>query len=429
MMHLSFLPKYGIYVLSIPVSPISVVAVSEEGGDVGEEDVGGGEGGAVTDQVAEPDVADDIVAVGRDVLLVDVAEGEDGGNVGDRVAHIDTQGDVGRVGGSVEIAHLFVFIAVVVAARHDIAQNRGGGGKAAGPFAEHELAVVAFAADNNAVILVVDTVDVARGENKFGHYKHGEIFVGDLYHLRDELDFHTFFTRITDVAVMDGGDAVGEHIFGFYIYSEGVDGNDDELEKGVETLDVKRRVALGKSQFLSTAQRGIIRLVVVKDSRQNIVGRAVENAFDFEQQVVVIVFFEVSDDGDGAARRCVVKQGGIVAPLQVDELGEVAGNHRLVAAHDGNALGQGAGHDGVGRVGIVDDLDNEVNVGIVKDVIGIIGQQLGAKFNAARLGEVADTDAHNFGMGVFSALYHPVYSLADHAEPEQSYFDFFHILC
>lgn len=91
-MHLSFLPKYGIYVLSIPVSPISVVAVSEEGGDVGEEDVGGGEGGAVTDQVAEPDVADDIVAVGRDVLLVDVAEGEDGGNVGDRVAHIDTQG-------------------------------------------------------------------------------------------------------------------------------------------------------------------------------------------------------------------------------------------------------------------------------------------------------------------------------------------------
>lgn len=80
---------------------------------------------------------------------------------------------------------------------------------------------------------------------------------------------------------------------------------------------------------------------MVEHPRKDVVGRTVQDAFDFEQQVVVVVLLEVADHGDRAARRGVVQQCHIVFLLQVDQLRQVAGEHGLVARNDGGCLSGG----------------------------------------------------------------------------------------
>ena len=230
----------------------------EEAGEVDGEDIGSVKDGAVGDEVTEQDVADHVVGLGRGVLLGDGLERQQRGDVGVGIAHVDTQGDVGSVDRTVGIGHLFVFVAVVVLTRHDIAENRRGGGETSGTFAEHELAVVALAAYHHAVVFVVDAINVTRRAYKLGHDKHGEQFGGDFHNLRHKLDFYALFAGIAYVGIVNVGYAVGEDVGRRHIYAEGVDGDDDEFEERVEPLDVKRRVALGESELLGATQSFVV---------------------------------------------------------------------------------------------------------------------------------------------------------------------------
>ena len=76
---------------------MSVVAVQEEDRDVGQEHVLSPEPVAFGEQLAQQDVADDVIALFADVLFVDFREVQDAVYVGLVVARIDFQGYVRRI--------------------------------------------------------------------------------------------------------------------------------------------------------------------------------------------------------------------------------------------------------------------------------------------------------------------------------------------
>ena len=357
---------------------------------------------------------------------MDLREVQDAAHVGLRVAGVDLQRDVGRVVGFLHVVHLLVLVAVVVLPGHDVAQDRRGRRKASGALSEHELPVVALAADHHAVVLVVDTVDVLRGVHELRHDEHREVFVADLHDLRHELDLDVLLPGILDVRIVDRRDAVGEDPLGVDVGAQGVHGDNHQLEERVVSLDVERGVALGESQGLGLRQGVGIGVLVVEDPREDVVRRPVENALHLEQQVVVVILLEVADHGDRAARRGVVEQGDAPRLLDVDQLREVVREHRLVARDDGNAAQQGALDDPVCGLRVVDDLDDQVDVRILEDLLRRGGEQRGVGLDLAGLVRVADADPHDLGMGVLRLAHHFVDALSDDAESEQSDFDLAH---
>ena len=295
-------------------------------------------------------------------------------DVGLRIADVDAQRDVGRVFGQLEVVLLLVLVAVVVLPGHDVAQNRRGGRKASRSLAEHELSVVALAADDHAVVLVVDAVDVLVGGDELRHDEHREVFVAHLDHLGHQLDFDPLLAGVADVRLVNGRDAVGENPLRGDVDSQCVDRDDDQLEERVVALDVERGVALGEAELLGLRQRVGVGVAVVEDAREDVVRRAVENALHLEQQVVVVVLLEVADDGNRAARRGVVEQRDVVRLLDFDELGQVVRQHRLVARDDGNPLQQRRLDDVVGSRRVVNHLDDEVDVGVGENLVGRVGE-------------------------------------------------------
>ena len=209
---------------------------------------------------------------------MDFREVQDAVYVGLVVARIDFQGYVRRIVGLLHVALFLVLVAVVVQAGHDVAQDRRGRGQAPGPLAEHELPVVALAADHYAVVLVVHAVNIFRGCHELRHDEHREVFVAHLDDLRHEFDLHVFFAGIPDVRIVDGRDAVGENLFRGDVGAQRMYGDDHQLEERIVAFDVERRVAFGEAERLRLRQGAVVTLGVVEDAREDVVRRAVQDA-------------------------------------------------------------------------------------------------------------------------------------------------------
>lgn len=103
--------------------PCLVILIEEEDRDIGDKEILGGELVAFGDQLREADIANDVVALRRDILLVDLLEVQHVLDIGLRIADVDLQQNVGRVVGLLLEMLLLVLVAIVVLASHHIAQD------------------------------------------------------------------------------------------------------------------------------------------------------------------------------------------------------------------------------------------------------------------------------------------------------------------
>ena len=101
--------------------------------------------------------------------------------------------------------------------------------------------------------------------------------------------------------------------------------------------------------------------------------------------------------------------------LQLDHFGQVGGEHLLVAAHHRIASRESTLDDGIGGLGIVDELDDEVDTRVSKDVVGLVG-----KFQLGRLllvlGHISHTHLHEVHIVGVDFLEHVVQALAHGAK-------------
>ena len=100
-----------------------VIAIKEEDGQIGQEEIGRTELLSLGNELRQTNRTNHIVALRRDVLLVNLLEVKHVLNIGLRIAHIDLQQDVGRVVGLLLEVLLLVLVTVVVLTSHYIAQN------------------------------------------------------------------------------------------------------------------------------------------------------------------------------------------------------------------------------------------------------------------------------------------------------------------
>lgn len=61
--------------------------------------------------------------------------------------------------------------------------------------------------------------------------------------------------------------------------------------------------------------------------------------------------------------------------LQLDELGQMGRNHCFVAADDSLSASKCLADNAEGSLCIVDNLDNEADFGIGKDILGVVGKK------------------------------------------------------
>ena len=211
---------------------------------------------------------------------------------------------------------------------------------------------------------------------------------------------------------------------GYYWARQGLF-DQDSAARYLKTWRDRQQGQSAYMQVLGLGQRRVVGLLVVEHPRKDVVGRTVQDAFDFEQQVVVVVLLEVADHGDRAARRGVVQQCHIVFLLQVDQLRQVAGQHGLVARNDGDAFLEGRLDDFVGGRRIVDHLHDQVDLRIGEDHLRI-GREIGRVDAAGFVRPHADLD--DFRMGVAGFAEYLEDALSDYAEAEKADFDLIHEL-
>ena len=252
------------------------------------------------------------------------------------------------------------------------------------------------------------------------------MFVAYLHDLRHQFDFHVLLAGVLDVRIVNRRDAVREDALRRDIGAQCVYRDDYQFEQRIVASDVERRVAFGESQRLRLRECVGVRILVVENAREDVVRRTVQDTLHFEQQVVVVILFEVADDRNRTARRSVVKQRHVVLFLDFDHFGQVVRQHRLVARNDGNPFQQGVFHDVVRRFGVVDHLDDQVDFGIVEDLRR--GVREVRTVDRTGFVERADADFDDFGIGVLRFADHFVNTLSDDAESEQADFNFTHML-
>src|SRR5690606_21371481 len=157
----------------------------------------------------------------------------------------------------------------------------------------------------------------------------------------------------------------------------GVGSDDGQLELGVEAAHIQCGICFGESELLCLPQCGVVGEVFVEYFGKDIVGRTIEYPRHGVQQFVVVIFFEIPDDGDTSANGTLVQQAGAVLVLDVYQFLQVCGNHFLVCRHHVLARAECACYDFKRRIGVVNQLNDGVDLRVVQYGIRVGGEKLG----------------------------------------------------
>lgn len=201
----------------------------------------------------------------------------------------------------------------------------------------------------------------------------GAVACVDLLADREQLDDTVHLACGCDVGSRDVGDPLAVHVLAGDPRVEGQRGQDRSLRRGIETLDVGRRVGLGVAQSLRLGDRVVeagprgVHLV------EHVVGRAVDDADDLAHVVT----------GQGLAQRAQQRDrpgdGGLVVEVDLVLLGRgiqrraVLGEQRLVGGDDGGAVLHRPQDQAAGGLDATDHLDDDV--GARDQVVRVGGEQ------------------------------------------------------
>ena len=102
------------------------------------------------------------------------------------------------------------------------------------------------------------------------------------------------------------------------------------------------------------------------------------------------------------------------------------GKHRLAARNNRHSLFEGRLDDVIRIVGIVDHLNHEINLLVLQNILGAIGQEGRIDRHAARLAQIMHADLDNLGMGVSRLTNHLIDTLSYDTEAKKTDFNVTH---
>ena len=206
-----------------------------------------------------------------------------------------------------------------------------------------------------------------------------------------ELDGVAHASGLFHVLLGDVGDTLDRDVVDSHAGVEGERGQDGTLGGGVQSLDVGRRIGLGKTQVLRLLKSVLVAQSLGAHRIQDEVRRTVDNAHHRRHAVTCEGLTQAVHDGHGAGDGSLVVEVGVVGGGSLVQLRTVRGEQGLVARHDRDALGEGAQHERARRLDAADQLDDEVHP--VNGLGGVGRQQLAVDRGVARGIHIADKDS------------------------------------
>ena len=149
------------------------------------------------------------------------------------------------------------------------------------------------------------------------------------------------------------------------------------FRRGVEPVDVGRRVGLGVPETGRLLERQFVGRSVGRHGREDEVGGAVDDAHDPRDPVAGQRFPDRPDQRDGAGDRGFEVQIGAGRIGRLVEGRSLLGQQGLVRGDHGSAATERGQQQILGRVDAADHLDDDVNILPGDQGGGVGGQQLG----------------------------------------------------
>ena len=190
----------------------------------------------------------------------------------------------------------------------------------------------------------------------------------------EQLDPVAQLLGVADVLARQLRDALGVDLVELHRHAEGDRRHDGELVRGIDALDVERRVGLGVAARLRLLQHGVERRAGCAHLGQDEVRRAVDDAGDPLDPVGGEAFAQRLDDRNAAGDRALERDHHALRVRRGEDLVAVAGEQRLVRGDHVLAVGDRLQDERSRRLDAADQLDDDVDVGVREHDRGIGGE-------------------------------------------------------
>ena len=261
---------------------------------------------------------------------------------------------------------------------------------------------------------------------------HLDAAVGALLDDGEQLDLVAELVGAADVGQRDVADALHVDFVRAVPAAVCERGQDHGLVRGVESVDVERRVRLGITEPLGVLQDLLESEVFALHAGEDVVAGTVQNAEDAVDAVAHESFAQGLDDRDAAGHARLVEDRAAARFRRVEDLASVVRQQRLVRRDDRLALFEGAQDELAGNGRAADQLDHDV--ALRDHGRGIARQHAGRDRDAAvgRRIEIADPGQFHIHAGPFAdqtAVFQKTirHTGAYRAESEDSHTHMFHI--
>ena len=213
---------------------------------------------------------------------------------------------------------------------------------------------------------------------------HGDLAAG-LVELGDgeQLDDVAEAVGDVDVGLADVADPLVVDVAGDDPGAERDRGDDRRLGAGVEALDVGGRVALGEAEPLRLGERLAVGGALFGHLGEDVVRRAVDDPEHAPDRLAAEALAQAAHERDPAGHGGLEQQvdAGVVG--DAEQLDADVGEQLLVRRDDRLAGPQRLGDQLAGRFDAADDLDDEVDVGVGDDAVGVVGEHAGGQVDVA----------------------------------------------
>src|SRR5262245_23877516 len=288
----------------------------------------------------------------------------------------------------------------------DVAHDCAGGGEAARARAvKHDLADRA-AFDEDGVVDAFDAGQRVMARHECRMDAHVQrltwrrvVLVAGLRQT-DHLDAVSEFRREADVQIADGGDALAVDLFDFDRDLERERREDGDFVSHVAPLDVVGRIGFGEPGGLGLGERFGERLPLALHLRQDVVGRAVDDAGDARDAVGLQPPLQGRDQRDAAPDRRFEENRNVVAVGQVEYLGAMFGDQLFVGRDDVFPVRDRAFDNLISRVNAARDLDQNLYLRVVGELERVVGDFELREVDVARFIAVAHRDGAYLKLGV-----------------------------
>ncbi len=214
----------------------------------------------------------------------------------------------------------------------------------------------------------LDIGDQARGRDQGRVHAQLDAFAGGSRRAAgdaQQLDAVAQLFGVADVHCLQLADAFHVGLVELHRDAEGNRRHDGQLVRGIHAFDVEGRIGLGVAQRLRLRQHGGEVQSLVAHLGQNEVGGAVDDAGHRFDAVGGQAFAQRLDDRDAAGHGRLERDDHALLLRGGENLVAVQRHQRLVGGDDMLAVGNGLQHQFARQLVATDQLDNDVDVGMV----------------------------------------------------------------